>query len=85
MANDFVTYVDDVTTGGSKWEVRETGHVVLARTQWLGQQDAPRKRRSLHRGSNVWAGAKIVVEEDNILAKWMRRSGRGDTTLLHPF
>ena len=76
--NAFTTYVDDVrTTGGSRRDVRETGHVVLSRTQWLGQQDAPRKRRALHRGTSVWAGSITLVESENIYVtvdedKWAR-------------
>ena len=78
VANDFVTYVDDVrVTGNSPRAVRCTSHVVASRTQWLGQQDASRKRRQIHQGTNAWAGSIIVVECDNIYVtvdqeKWVR-------------
>ena len=64
VAAFFKTYVDDIRTGDSTEAacVRST-HVVASRVNYLGQQDAPRKRRKISQTPGAWSGAMIVVEE----------------------
>jgi hypothetical protein len=45
LACNFVTYVDDTRIAGSSWdEARSTGRRVASTLNWLGLQDALRKR-----------------------------------------
>ena len=39
-------------------------HVGLLRAQKLGQQDASRKRRQMHQGTDSWAGFIIQTSVD---------------------
>ena len=58
MAGFFGTYIDDIRTGdGSEKSCRKTTRRVASRTNYLGQQDAPRKRRPPSKNPGAWAGA----------------------------
>ena len=58
LASFFGTYIDDIRTGGaSEKAVWKTSRRVASRVQYLGMQDAPRKRRAPSRTPGAWAGA----------------------------
>ena len=73
----FSTYVDDIRTGGESEEAcyRVTRRVA-SRTNYLGQQDAPRKRRKPSKAPGAWCGAIVVnLGEEGLFvtcsqAKW---------------
>ena len=81
LASDFRTYVDDLRfSGKTQDDCRMAMHAGLARAQKLGQQDAPRKRRQLHQGSNAWAGSVIETSGDGVYVtvdktKWEKGQG----------
>ena len=61
MAGFFETYVDDIRSGGnSEDHCFRVSRQVAARTNYLGQQDAPRKRRRPSQSPGAWSGAIIV-------------------------
>jgi len=58
MANFFGTYIDDIRTGGpSEEDCHATSHRVASIINYLGMQDAPRKRRPGALRPGAWAGA----------------------------
>ena len=58
MANFFGTYIDDIRTGGpSEDDCHATSHRVASIINYLGMQDAPRKRREGALRPGAWAGA----------------------------
>ena len=64
VAAFFKTYVDDIRTGDStEAACVRTTHVVASRINYLGQQDAPRKRRKISQTPGAWSGAMVLVEE----------------------
>ena len=57
----FCTYVDDIRTGGqSKKQCYGVSRRVAARCNYLGQQDAARKRRRPAKHPGAWCGAIVV-------------------------
>jgi len=60
IANDLFVYVDDVrTTGDSYDSCWLTSRTVASRYNYLGLQDAPRKRRAPSVEAGPWAGSTI--------------------------
>lgn len=58
LAAFFGTYVDDIRTGaGSEGACRLTSRRVASRINYLGLQDAARKRRAPSKSPGAWAGA----------------------------
>ena len=58
LAAFFGTYMDDIRTGDStESSCRRTTRRVASRINYLGQQDAPRKRRAPSKKPGAWAGA----------------------------
>jgi len=76
VANDIITFVDDVRASG--WSAEEAWQVsrqLASRLQYLGIQDAPRKRRPPCCDPGAWAGAIFSTLGDKITqtvsqAKW---------------
>ncbi|GFH49897.1 hypothetical protein CTEN210_06373 [Chaetoceros tenuissimus] len=73
----FGTYIDDIRTGADgELSCRETTHIVASRINYLGQQDASRKRGQPAKNPRAWAGAKCeAVQNDGVYvfathAKW---------------
>jgi hypothetical protein len=66
LAAFVVSYVDDLRTGchGSKEDGDKVTHYVASRLNYLGQQDAPRKRGSASQQPGPWAGAMIEAVPD---------------------
>ena len=65
LASFFGTYIDDIRTGGvSEKEAWRTSRRVASRVQYLGMQDAPRKRRAPSRTPGAWAGAMCKAKLD---------------------
>jgi hypothetical protein len=63
IAGDVLTFVDDSRASGLNEEVTwKIGRQVASRLQYLGVQDAPRKRRPPHRKTGAWAGAIFSTE-----------------------
>jgi len=68
MACFFGTYIDDIRTGGpTERACKNTSRRVSSRTNYLGQQDASRKRGQPSKAPQAWAGAKCCVLEDDSL------------------
>ena len=66
MAAFFGTYIDDIRTGdGTEKGCRSTTRRVASRTNYLGQQDAPRKRRPPSKTPGAWAGAMCNSSSDS--------------------
>jgi hypothetical protein len=63
-ACDFAIYVDDVRSGGNSWmEARLVGHAIAMAMNYLGLQDAARKRRDPSQNPGPWAGSVIHVDD----------------------
>jgi hypothetical protein len=84
IAGDVVAFVDDLRTSGvdeeRAWAI---GRRMAATFQYLGIQDAPRKRRPPMRITGAWAGTLFAATATNIekflsQSKWNR--GRDDVT-----
>ena len=61
MAAFFGTYVDDIRAGGSsEMSCKRALHRIASIVNYLGQQDAPRKRGQPTQTPRAWAGAKCV-------------------------
>ena len=78
LANNFETYVDDIrSTGRSEIMCAMTSRRIASVFNFLGIQDAARKRRFPSRNPGVWCGARTVVDDEGIYtgttqAKWDR-------------
>ena len=63
IACDFIIYVDDIRTSGNDWlECRLTSRYVASHMNWLGLQDAARKRQEPTTTPGPWAG--LVMQSD---------------------
>jgi hypothetical protein len=70
IANDLIAFVDDLRISGrTAEEAWQAGRVVASRLQYLGNQDAARKRRPPTLTPGAWAGAIFRVGE-----KFIRKS-----------
>jgi hypothetical protein len=64
MASFFGTYIDDIRGGGStEAACRQTIHRTASHINYLGQQDAPRKRGQATQHPRAWAGSKCLAIE----------------------
>ena len=79
LAATICSYVDDVrTAAATQEECDNTSHAVAAKINYLGQQDAARKRESASKTPGVWAGASMETDaEKGVFAsisveKWKR-------------
>ena len=79
MASFFGTYIDDIRAGGaSELACKHALHKIASITNYLGQQDAPRKRGQPTQTPRAWAGAKCVSHDDHGLyvlsmeSKWKK-------------
>ena len=64
MASFFGTYIDDIRGGGAtEIECRRSIHRTACRINYLGQQDAPRKRGQATQNPRAWAGSKCLAKE----------------------
>lgn len=79
MASFVISYVDDLRTGAqSKRLCDQVTHVVASKVNYLGQQDAPRKRGESSQAPGAWAGSVIEARKDEGLyvsvsqQKWER-------------
>ena len=68
LAAFFGTYIDDIRTGdNSEKGCRKVTRRVASRINYLGQQDAPRKRRAPSKKPGAWAGAICgAIEEQGL-------------------
>ena len=63
LAAFFVTYIDDVRSGGPSEDICvDATHQVACRINYLGQQDAARKRRRVSQEPGPWAGAMVIAK-----------------------
>ena len=79
LASFFVTYIDDIRTGGASESLAwAASRRVASVVQYLGLQDAPRKRRAPSRTPGAWAGAMCSTDDmGNVLVtcskeKWVK-------------
>jgi hypothetical protein len=77
MASFYGTYIDDVRSGGSsELACRDASRRIASRINYLGQQDAVRKRGHAAKSPRAWAGAKCIANAGDGLyvlsteAKW---------------
>ena len=62
IAASFCTYVDDIRTWAEGEDhCNEVTHTIAAKINYLGQQDAPRKRREVSQEPGAWAGATVAT------------------------
>ena len=67
MASDFCCYIDDIRgIGNSERVCRAATRRVASWVNYLGQQDAPRKRRPPSKKPGAWAGAMCLAREDGL-------------------
>ena len=67
IASHFACYMDDIRgVGGTERACRQTTRRVASRVNYLGQQDAPRKRRPPSRTPGAWAGAMCLTKDDSV-------------------
>ncbi len=67
IANDCKKYVDDIrTTGLSYTDCWETTRRVASGLNYLGIQDAPRKRREISQSPGPWAGALVHTTDGSV-------------------
>jgi len=67
LAGDFLIYVDDVrTTGNEQSETRGISRRVASHLNWLGLQDAPRKRRDASQTPGAWAGSIVSTLDGTV-------------------
>jgi len=99
IAANFASYVDDIRVNdeGDK-ECQQTTHCIASKINYLGQQDAPRKRRKVSQEPGAWAGATVcsvpgvglfasISEEkwekaQGIIRKWVSRLDEAGDTPL---
>ena len=67
LASDFACYIDDIRgLGGTERVCRAATRRVASYVNYLGQQDAPRKRRPPSKTPGAWAGAMCLSKEDGL-------------------
>jgi hypothetical protein len=67
IAADLFVFVDDLRpTGPSKREAWLAARQAASRLNFLGIQDAPRKRRASSRCPGAWAGGVIITTDDGV-------------------
>ena len=65
IACDFVGCVDDLRSGGNGWtEARAASRRIASLLNWLGIQEAARKRRDPRQDPGPWAGSVIKIGQD---------------------
>ena len=68
IAGDITTFVDDLRASGIEEETTwRIARQVASRLQYLGIQDAPRKRRPPTRKTGAWAGSIFSTENNKII------------------
>jgi hypothetical protein len=68
IAGDVVAFVDDLRASGQSVEQAwAISHQVVARLQYLGLQDAPRKRRPPVQTAGAWAGAVFKTTDTEVI------------------
>ena len=78
IAGDIFIYVDDIRpTGKDDDHCERVMHRTAARSNYLGQQDAPRKRRPPSQSPGLWSGSLVNTDNSNVYvstseAKWNR-------------
>ena len=79
MASFFGTYIDDIRGGGAtEVDCRSTIHRTACCINYLGQQDAPRKRGQATKTPRAWAGSKCLTIEGEglyvlcMIEKWIK-------------
>jgi hypothetical protein len=95
IACDFVVYVDDARTAGNcLWEARLASRRVASVMNWLGLQDACRKRRDPRKSPGPWAGSFVYSDSSvmvgvsqerwdkaKLIIEWIGESMEASTTI----
>ena len=67
LARDIITFIDDLRASGydpeNAWQVARQ---ISSRLQYLGGQDAARKRRPSSQSGGAWAGAIFEITSEAI-------------------
>ncbi len=78
LVPNFSVYIDDIRIcGGTLRDVVKAARRIASRCNYMGIQDAPRKRRFPSRAPGVWSGAKSISTSSGLYtcttqAKWER-------------
>ena len=81
FASNFEVYIDDIRVcGENERECVQVSRRVASRSNYLGIQDAPRKRRFPSRNPGVWSGAKSISSKKGLYTsttqeKWCKGKG----------
>jgi hypothetical protein len=84
IAADFASFVDDVRqTGPSKKECWQAARRVGSMLNYLGIQDASRKRRDSSQDPGAWSGSVVKTDGEGVYVlasedKWMKAKGMLD-------
>jgi hypothetical protein len=83
IASDVITYVDDLRTIGASEELcQEVTHRVASVVNYLGMQDAPRKRRPASQTPGAWAGSLITTDNEGFYVCVPRMLGQDQSNLI---
>jgi hypothetical protein len=80
LAADLFTFVDDLRpTGPGEKECRLAARRLVSMLNWLGIQDAARKRSDSSQTPGAWTGAVLLVNPDGVFAlsdeeKWRNKA-----------
>ena len=67
ISGDFVTFVDDIRAlGKDEDHTTQVVHKIGSKTNSLGQQDAPRKRRKPSQTPGLWNGSLTITDDENV-------------------
>jgi hypothetical protein len=67
IACDFIVYVDDARSAGNLWEeARLAARSIASKLNWLGIQDATRKRRDPSQTPGPWVGSFVFSDGEAI-------------------
>ena len=67
IAGEIVIFVDDIRPTGKDFDHCErVMHATASKSNYLGQQDAPRKRRVPSQSPGLWNGSLVRTDDENI-------------------
>ena len=76
IAGDIIIFVDDIRPTGKNYDHCErVMHTTASKSNYLGQQDAPRKRRMPSQSPGLWSGSLVKTDNKNVFvstsqSKW---------------
>ena len=84
LASHFSCYIDDIRgIGGTEGICRKATRRVASWINYLGQQDAPRKRRPPSKIPGAWAGAMCLSKEDGLYVTCTQKKWDKAKAIIH--